>query len=132
MPDSSQQECVFCEVIAGERSADIILESESYICIADKYPVTDGHALVLPKVHKQNLGAANWEQLNSFLREAIAVVRDRYNPDAMNVGINDGPEAGQTIPHLHWHIIPRYEGDISDPTGGVRGVIPDRRIYDSE
>jgi diadenosine tetraphosphate (Ap4A) HIT family hydrolase len=96
----------------------------------DKYPVNEGHALVLPKDHIQYLQDADWKQLTAFLEEAIAEVRNRYDPDALNIGINDGPEAGQTIPHLHWHIIPRYDGDMPDPAGGVRGVIPEEQTYD--
>jgi diadenosine tetraphosphate (Ap4A) HIT family hydrolase len=121
---------VFCEIVTEERSATVVLESENYLCILDKYPVNEGHCLTLPKEHIQYLQEDDWKDLSSFLGEAVKEVNDRYDPDAMNVGINDGPEAGQTIPHLHWHIIPRYKGDVSDPTGGVRGVIPERRTYD--
>ncbi|WP_135304841.1 HIT family protein [Haloarcula amylovorans] len=128
--DDSSCDCVFCEVVADKQSATVLLESEGYLCILDKYPVNEGHALVFPTEHIQYLQESNWEALNSFLSEAIEEVNSRYEPDAMNIGINDGPEAGQTIPHLHWHIIPRYEGDIPDPTGGVRGVIPKQRKYD--
>jgi diadenosine tetraphosphate (Ap4A) HIT family hydrolase len=56
-------------------------------------------------------------------------VREKVGPDAVNIGINDGPAAGQTVPHLHVHIIPRRAGDVDDPRGGVRGVIPGKARY---
>ena len=122
-------DCVFCGIIDGTRDATVLLETESYLCVLDKYPVTEGHALAVPKTHVQYLNEVDGGALYEFLERAIAEVRQQYEPDAMNVGLTDGPAAGQTIPHLHWHIIPRYEGDIEDPTGGVRGVIPSERTY---
>jgi diadenosine tetraphosphate (Ap4A) HIT family hydrolase len=107
----------------------VLLESDEYLCFLDEYPVTEGHALVVPKEHIQTLDAANSLELYQFVEEAHAVIRRRYDPGATNLGINNGEAAGQTVPHLHWHIIPRYDGDIADPTGGVRGVIPEKRIY---
>lgn len=124
-----QEECVFCEIIHNEGDATVLLETKSYICFLDKFPVTEGHALVAPKTHIKSLRQADWNELFEFLQEAHLEVKDRYDPDATNIGVNDGREAGQTIPHLHWHIIPRYEDDMEDPTGGVRGVIPEKRIY---
>jgi len=123
------QNCVFCNIIDGTDDAEVLLEAERHLCFLDKYPVNEGHALVVPKDHAQRLDEANGSELYDFLEQAITEVRDRYEPDAVNVGLNDGSAAGQTIPHIHWHIIPRYDGDIEDPTGGVRGVIPEKRIY---
>ena len=120
---------MFCSIIDGDSEATILLETDEYLCFLDKYPVTEGHALVAPKKHIQYLEQADGTSLFEFLQEAISEVTHQYDPDATNIGINDGPAAGQTIPHLHWHIIPRYEGDMEDPTGGVRGVIPDKRTY---
>lgn len=126
---SSTDDCVFCDIVDGTRDATVLLESDTYLCFLDKYPVTEGHALVVPKTHVQYLNEVDGNALYKFLERAITKVRRRYEPDGMNIGLNDGPAAGQTIPHLHWHIIPRYEGDIEDPTGGVRGVIPAKRMY---
>lgn len=124
--------CVFCEIVAGKAEAEIIFETEQYLCIRDKYPVTEGHALVFPKAHVESLDAADWESLMSVVQRAVDTIENKFDPDGINVGCNDGKAAGQTIPHLHWHIIPRYEGDVEDPTGGVRGVIPSRQQYDPE
>lgn len=123
-------ECVFCDIINGESGKTVLLQTAQYICLLDKYPVTEGHALVMPKDHIQYLEQADWPNLFEFMQEAHREVIHRYNPDATNIGINNGQAAGQTIPHLHWHIIPRYEGDIENPSGGVRGVIPHKRTYD--
>ena len=100
--------------------------------IWDGYPVSPGHALLVPRRH-----IASWfEASNSerhALMEAIAIARDaileRYLPDGFNVGINVGEYAGQTVMHLHVHLIPRYRGDTADPRGGVRHVIPSKGNY---
>jgi len=125
----NNSDCVFCGIAEGTRDATVLLETDEHICFLDKYPVNEGHALAISKNHVQSLEEADSVELYEFLERAIEEVRQRYNPDGMNIGLNDGKAAGQTIPHLHWHIIPRYEGDMDDPTGGVRGVIPTERIY---
>jgi diadenosine tetraphosphate (Ap4A) HIT family hydrolase len=90
--------------------------------------VNEGHALVVPKTHVQYLREANGSRLYGFVERAIEEVRRRFEPEGVNIGLNDGPAAGQTIPHLHWHVIPRYTGDMGPP-GGVRGVIPSEQTY---
>ena len=84
---------------------------------------------MIPRDHVERLEEIEDQRMYEFLEDAHAHVLERFDPDATNIGLNNGPEAGQTIRHLHWHIIPRYEGDIEDPTGGVRGVIPSKRRY---
>ncbi|ERG94251.1 HIT family protein [Haloquadratum walsbyi] len=126
---SDSNECVFCEIIDGIRDATVLVETNECICVLDKYPVNKEHALALPKAHVQHLNEFDTLSFYPFLERAITRVRQQYQPDGLNVGINDGSVAGQTIPHLHWHIIPRYNGDTKDPTGGVRGVIPSERTY---
>jgi len=121
--------CTFCDIARGEEPADVLLENERYICILDQFPVTEGHCLVIPRRHVGRLEGLEEPGMYDFLEEAHERVLDQFDPDATNIGLNNGPEAGQTIEHLHWHIIPRYEGDIEDPTGGVRGVIPSKRQY---
>lgn len=121
--------CPFCQIVEGEQSAEILLESDDYLCILDEYPVTEGHSLVMPKEHRERLETVEDPNLYGFLESAHSEVKRQFVPDATNIGINNGPEAGQTIPHLHWHIIPRYHGDVDDPRGGVRGVIPSKQKY---
>ena len=83
----------------------------------------------MPKTHVPYRREFSDASFYEFRERAVTEVRQRYQPDGVNIGLNDGPVAGQTIPHLHWHIIPRYDGDVRDPTGGVRGVIPSEQTY---
>ena len=96
------------------------------------YPVSPGHALIIPKRH-----VASYFDLTNHEREAMNVilqyvsqkVEERYHPDGFNVGINIGEAAGQSVFHCHMHLIPRYKGDVPNPKGGVRGVIPSKQKY---
>jgi diadenosine tetraphosphate (Ap4A) HIT family hydrolase len=121
--------CPFCEP-DGDR--EILAESASAYAIFDKYPVNDGHALVIPKKHSENYFDLTIEEQTECIT-MINKVRDilltRFKPDGFNIGINMGESAGQTVNHVHIHIIPRYNGDVIDPRGGVRGVIPDKQRY---
>ncbi|ACL69214.1 HIT family protein [Halothermothrix orenii] len=120
--------CPFCAI----SHKDYIAENEYAFAIYDKYPVNKGHALIIPKRH-----VASYFDITERERQAIFKLVDRcktlldekFNPDGYNIGINVGKYAGQTVMHLHVHLIPRYKGDIDDPTGGVRGVIPEKRVY---
>lgn len=118
--------CIFCN------SADMILENQLAWAKYDKYPVSSGHMLIISKRHVPDFFAATTDErqaLNELLDEAKHLLDDKYHPDGYNVGANCGETAGQTIMHLHIHLIPRYLGDMDNPRGGVRGVIPDKRLY---
>ncbi len=98
----------------------------------DGYPVAEGHALVIPRRHVASLFdlppeefADVWALVTRVRNELI----ERHHPDSFNVGINDGPAAGQTVPHAHIHVIPRKSGDVTDPRGGIRWVIPGKANY---
>ena len=111
---------------------NIIIENDLAYAIYDKYPVTEGHILIITKNHVKDYFSASDEEKKavfSLVEECKNLLEEKYQPDGYNIGLNCGFEAGQTIMHLHMHLIPRYKGDIDDPTGGVRGVIPDKRIY---
>ncbi|MCK9278744.1 MAG: HIT family protein, partial [Methanoculleus sp.] len=104
------------------------------LCYAryDRYPVSPGHLLLIPFRHVAGpFDATDGEQaaLLALVREAKAFLDERFHPDGYNVGVNVGTAAGQTVMHLHVHVIPRYAGDMADPRGGVRGVIPEKRKY---
>ena len=119
--------CPFCNV---ER--EIILETEMSFAIYDGFPVNEGHALVIPKRHTANYFDLSLEEQKDcieLLNRVKGIVQEKYNPDGFNVGININEAAGQTVAHVHIHLIPRYEGDVEEPRGGVRGVIPERRSY---
>lgn len=124
-------QCVFCQ-LPRER---IVAENDSAILIADAFPVSAGHSLVIPKRHMASFfeaTAAERAAMLELLDLARATVLRGQRPDGFNIGINDGAAAGQTVPHLHMHLIPRYQGDQVDPRGGVRWVIPDKADYWSE
>jgi diadenosine tetraphosphate (Ap4A) HIT family hydrolase len=120
--------CPFCHLPA-ER---ILHSNDNAVVIRDAFPVSDGHTLVIPRRHVASffeLTPAERDSVMDLLNWANSDLLNRFDPDGFNVGINDGAAAGQTIPHMHLHLIPRYAGDISDPRGGVRWVIPDRANY---
>ena len=112
--------------------ARVIMESEHAIAFLDRYPISEGHALVIPRQVVESIYDLAPDQ-QAAVFELVAKVRKllagRYQPDGFNIGINDGPAAGQTIFHAHVHIIPRYKGDVPDPRGGIRWVIPDKAKY---
>ena len=98
----------------------------------DRHPVNDGHFLVIPYRHFANYFDITEEERNELwglVAEGQKVVEAKFQPDGYNVGINVGHYAGQSIHHLHIHVIPRYKGDVENPKGGVRGVVPARRHY---
>ena len=101
----------------------------------DGFPVSKGHTLVIPKRHVGSFFETTDEEradLLVLLNKAKVVIQEEFNPDGYNIGINDGPAAGQTVLHLHMHLIPRYKGDRNDPRGGVRWIIPEKADYWSQ
>jgi len=109
-----------------------LLESEIGLVIYDGFPVSEGHCLVVPHRVYANYFDSTKEEivgLQALAVEAQKLLREKFSPDGFNVGINCGEAAGQTVPHMHIHVIPRYKGDMDDPRGGVRGVIPSKQKY---
>lgn len=120
--------CPFC-TLPAHRVRD---EREHAIWILDGYPVTPGHSLVIPKRHVGSFFEttdAERADLLALLDTAKQHLEQLHKPAGYNVGINDGAAAGQTVPHMHLHLIPRYDGDSKDPRGGVRWVIPEKADY---
>jgi diadenosine tetraphosphate (Ap4A) HIT family hydrolase len=123
-----QQRCPFCHLDQSR----ITLENECAVAFLDAFPVAEGHMLVVPKQHVASLfDLPDAEQVAIW--KLVALVRDKLasnlQPDGFNVGVNDGPAAGQTVLHAHVHVIPRRVGDVADPRGGVRWIIPDKAAY---
>lgn len=121
--------CVFCDKI---KNNEVIKLTDEWMCIEDAYPVSPGHMLIIPKKHVASIDSISlteWQSLYQSIKQCKAIINEKYNPDGFNIGINQGEAAGQTINHLHVHIIPRYKGDMDNPRGGVRGVIPDKQKY---
>lgn len=120
--------CPFCALTDEE----CILVDQLVRGIWDKYPVTPGHALIIPRRHVSSWFEATETEraaLISAADSARLVLEQVHKPDGYNLGVNIGAAAGQTVPHLHLHLIPRYHGDVPDPRGGVRYVIPERANY---
>ena len=120
--------CAFCTLVPTR----IIGENEFAVVVRDSFPVSPGHTLVIPRRHTGSffeLGAEERAAMLALLEIARAGVDAEFRPDGYNIGINDGPAAGQTVPHLHIHLIPRYAGDTPDPRGGVRWVLPAKAKY---
>ena len=120
--------CPFC----NPPPEDIVLANGLCYARYDRYPVSPGHLLLIPFRHVAGLFDATDAELAALLalvREAKTLLDEQYRPDGYNVGVNVGTAAGQTVMHLHVHLIPRYAGDVDDPRGGVRGAIPEKRVY---
>jgi ATP adenylyltransferase len=113
--------CIFCDLPAAPETEDranlIVHRSPRSFTILNRYPYNSGHILVVPRAHVSQLGALSpeeWADLQDELRRAVAVLRDTYRPEAMNVGLNLGRAAGAGIEeHLHWHVVPRWNGDTN-------------------
>lgn len=116
----AQKPCVFCDRLKNQ---NYIIENELAFAIYDAYPVNKGHVLVIPKRHFASYFEVTPEEitaLNDLLRNVKDLLTEELKPDGYNIGINIGEAAGQTIFHLHIHVIPRYRGDVVNPRGGIR------------
>ena len=121
--------CPFCRYLIEKNT---IKESESAFAVYDKFPVNEGHVLVIPKRHISdyfNLTSKEQMACWQLVNEVKERIDNENSPDGYNVGLNNGKVAGQTIFHVHIHIIPRYRDDVINPQGGIRGVIPERKEY---
>lgn len=114
-------ECIFCDY----DKENCIAENKYAFAILDKYPVNEGHTLIIPKRHFESLFEATPDEAKaifSLIHEVREILEVQYNPHGYNIGVNDGYAAGQTIKHLHVHVIPRYKGDVENPRGGIRNL----------
>lgn len=99
----------------------------------DKFPVSPGHTLIIPFRHAEtwfDLTIAERREVLELIDQVKAYLDGEYSPDGYNIGMNCGESAGQTVPHAHIHVIPRYNNDMDNPRGGVRGVIPGKQQYE--
>jgi diadenosine tetraphosphate (Ap4A) HIT family hydrolase len=122
--------CPFCPPPSA-----CFMENSHAVAFFDGYPVSPGHALVIPRRHAASLFELDAEE-RAAVWELVGEVREwlcgERGPAAFNIGLNDGEEAGQTVRHAHVHVIPRYAGDVADPRGGVRWVVPEKADYWSD
>lgn len=127
-----KSDCLFCQFAHLEREVKFIENFSHCYAIKDEYPVSNGHVLIIPKEHTENWFTAR-EEVRLDMMRALHHLKSRldleYSPHGYNFGANCGEMAGQTIMHLHLHLIPRYQGDMENPKGGVRGVIPSKQKY---
>lgn len=119
--------CPFCE---SARSC--LAENDDAFAILDRHPVALGHTLVIPKLHVATIFDLPRDAYSAcflLLKEVKSLIEREYHPQGVNVGVNCGSAAGQTVEHAHIHLIPRYSGDVENPRGGVRNVIPGKGDY---
>lgn len=120
--------CPFCSPLSRE----VVLRNGLWYARWDRYPVSKGHLLLIPFRHESNFLALSFDEQSAaleLLAEARTNLDSDFHPDGYNVGINVSEAAGQTVMHAHVHVIPRYAGDVPDPQGGVRFVIPEKARY---
>jgi diadenosine tetraphosphate (Ap4A) HIT family hydrolase len=120
--------CPFCSPDASR----LVASAPLAFALRDAYPVSPGHTLIVPRRHIGSFFDASDEErtaLLDLLARMKTVLDEAHSPAGYNIGINDGAAAGQTIAHLHIHLIPRYAGDQPDPRGGVRWIFPERANY---
>ena len=123
---SEHQNCIFC------CNPTMVIKNELAFAHYDSYPVNPGHCLIIPHRHVAEYFQATAEEKAAIwaLVDQLKIILDKaYKPDGYNIGVNVGETAGQSVRHIHIHMIPRYKGDMEDPRGGVRGVIPHKQKY---
>jgi len=120
--------CLFCAIPPEQ----ILIDGPIAVAARDSYPVSKGHTLIIPRRHVASFFETTAEERRAMLKlldEMKAMLDREHKPDGYNIGINNGAAAGQTVMHLHLHLIPRYAGDTADARGGVRWIFPDKAAY---
>lgn len=128
MASPETKPCPFCQLDPHR----IVAEEKLAIAYRDGFPVSLGHTVIIPRRHFATLFEATEAEhlaLFSMLAQAKDMLEKLHQPDGYNIGINHGQAGGQSVPHLHIHLIPRYRGDKEDARGGVRWVLPDKAKY---
>lgn len=127
--EPAENQCPFCRRLT---SGGFLAENDSAVAFPDAFPLTPGHSLVVPRRHEPgffDLSAAEQDALWGLLHVVHGLVERTHHPDGYNVGANVGEAGGQTVGHVHIHLIPRYTGDVDDPRGGIRWIIPAKARY---
>lgn len=126
---TSKKECIFCNL---DQNREILAENDLAIAFYDAFPVNPGHTLIIPKRHVANYFELTEEEcvaIQALLKIVKDTVEEKFHPNGYNIGVNVNEAAGQSVFHVHMHLIPRYIGDVENPKGGVRGVIPAKQKY---
>ncbi len=122
------EDCIFCGIVAGEIPSRTVYEDETTVAFLDANPLARGHTLVIPRAHHEHLSdlpADLAADVYDTLHELTGAAQEAVDADGANVGFNDGEAAGQEVPHVHGHVIPRFEGDGGNPIHAVAGRRPD-------
>jgi len=123
--------CFFCDVQKSEDDQKIT-ENEYFFARYDDFPVSEGHCEIISIDHLVSFFDLTPEQVQSMyelIKKTKKIIDEKFGPDGYNIGINEGEVAGRTLNHLHVHLIPRYNGDVENPRGGVRNIIPEKADY---
>lgn len=126
--EPTDEDCIFCRIVAGEIPSRTVHETENVLAFLDANPLAPGHTLVIPKAHHETLADTPEElasEVFSVLYGLTPIVEEAVDADASNVAFNNGEAAGQEIPHLHGHVIPRFEDDGGNPIHAIVGSRPD-------
>jgi len=124
------QDCLFCKIINKEIPNYTVYEDDNVLAFLDIFPHAKGHTVVIPKKHFSDLSEISeidWQDMSLALKNTQDKLKRVLNPDGFNIGINDKPVAGQVVPHVHWHIFPRYEGDGG---GSVHSIVKKLENFD--
>lgn len=125
------KDCIFCNF----DNLNILATNNLFFVKMDDNPVSPGHALIIPKKHLISFFDMETDELNNLfelIKETKKILNEKFKPDGYNIGVNQGKAAGQTLEHLHIHLIPRYKDDVENPIGGVRNIIPGKGDYTEE
>jgi diadenosine tetraphosphate (Ap4A) HIT family hydrolase len=121
-------QCPFCSLSKDQ----VWVETDIALAFLDAFPISEGHTLVVPKRHTPNLfnlEESEFLKVWSLVAKVRTILKKKYHPDGFNIGVNEGFAGGQTVGHAHIHVIPRWIGDVPDPKGGIRCVIPHKARY---
>lgn len=126
-----ESNCLFCD--SEQMMPRTVLDGRFWFVIMDNFPVNKGHAMIVLKRHHAemfDLSWPEWKDLQDILEHAKRYLDEQFDPDGYNIGVNCGQAAGQTVFHLHIHLIPRYKGDVENPRGGIRNFKKPLVSYD--
>lgn len=121
------EECIFCSIVAGDVPGRVVAETEDALAFLDANPLAPGHTLVVPKTHTErlhDLDSGTSRAVFDLVRDVLPHVEAAVEADGVTVGVNDGEAAGQEVPHVHVHLVPRFEGDGGHPIHAVAGERP--------
>ena len=128
-----ERHCIFCRIIRGELPAHKVYEDERVLAFLDIHPSAPGHTLIIPKVHEERIEDLSEEEAEAIfkvLHRLTGRIQAAVDAPSSTIGLNNGPESGQEVPHVHIHVIPRFRGDMGGIIQGVSRI--GRRLNEEE